>query len=461
MAEETKKELKLDQKQHKMIKRCSDKEDMTEWNEWRNENQKVEIWLEGAKLQGANLNDAELQGAYLIDAKLQGAYLIDAKLQGAYLSGAKLQEAKLSFAELQGAWLNGTNLQKADLSGAKLQGAELIGAKLQGADLSGAKLQEAKLSFAELQGAWLNGTNLQEADLSGAKLQGADLSGAKLQEAKLSFAELQGAWLNRTNLQGANLWKAKLQGADLSGANLQGANLRDANLQKANLRDANLQGANLRDANLQGAKFPLAHVGGKTTISDCEFDKKTDFTGVGLDAATIDPGLKAAFKNNIRRKKWQEWVKSKQEQSKRLEPFFVKWFWLISDYGSSTKRIIGTFFGLAIGFGIVYYLFALLPFWKGVIDKLWQGNGWLGYIQSFVRAIYFSIVTMTTLGFGDMAAAENGFFASFFGNILLSIQVIIGYVLLGSLVTRLGILFTNEAPAAKPTPLEIEEDSKS
>ncbi|MCP4744699.1 MAG: hypothetical protein GY874_00955, partial [Desulfobacteraceae bacterium] len=212
---------------------------------------------------------------------------------------------------------------------------------------------------------------------------------------------------------------------------------------------------------LQGAKFPLAHVGGKTTISDCEFDKKTDFTGVGLDAATIDPGLKAAFKNNIRRKKWQEWVKSKQEQGKWLEPFFVKGFWLISDYGSSTKRIIGTFFGLAIGFGIVYYLFALIPGWDGVINKLWQGDGWLAYIQTFVRAIYFSIVTMTTLGFGDMAAAENGFFASLLGNILLMIQVLLGYILLGALVTRLGILFTNEAPAAKMEKFSIYEWVKS
>jgi hypothetical protein len=31
-------------------------------------------------------------------------------------------------------------------------------------------------------------------------------------------------------------------------------------------------------------------------------------------------------------------------------------------------------------------------------------------------------------------------------------QVIAGYVLLGALVTRLGILFTGEAPAAAPTP---------
>ena len=59
-----------------------------------------------------------------------------------------------------------------------------------------------------------------------------------------------------------------------------------------------------------------------------------------------------------------------------------------------------------------------------------------------VRALYFSIVTMTTLGFGDMYAHPE----SLVGHVLLTIQVILGYVLLGALVTRLNILFTTGGP---------------
>jgi len=43
-------ERKFSQEQYEMLKRCSDKKDMTEWNEWRKESESEEILLEGAKL---------------------------------------------------------------------------------------------------------------------------------------------------------------------------------------------------------------------------------------------------------------------------------------------------------------------------------------------------------------------------------------------------------------------------
>ena len=52
---------------------------------------------------------------------------------------------------------------------------------------------------------------------------------------------------------------------------------------------------------------------------------------------------------------------------------------------------------------------------------------------------------MTTLGFGDIAANPD----SWFGQTLLMIQVILGYVLLGALVTRFAVLFTAGGPAGK------------
>ena len=62
----------------------------------------------------------------------------------------------------------------------------------------------------------------------------------------------------------------------------------------------------------------------------------------------------------------------------------------------------------------------------------------------FGYAVYFSIVTMTTLGFGDVYPAPQ----SALGQILLSVQVILGYMLLGALVTRFAVLFTAGGPSA-------------
>ncbi|MCP4748028.1 MAG: hypothetical protein GY874_18110 [Desulfobacteraceae bacterium] len=388
MTEETEKELRLDQEQYDLIKRCSSKKDMTEWNQWRKENETVEIWLGMAELSHVNLQEADLSGA-----NLQGV-----RLGNAYLKGANLIRANFQWADLREADLQWADLREANLREANLQGAGFRKANLQGADLMGAKLQ----------GAYLMKANLQEADLRKAKLQGADLIEANLQWTEFSFA----------NLQGAYLWRA----------------------------------------NLQGAQFNLALVDGLTTISKCKFDKDTDFTGVGLDAATIDPGLKAAFKNNIRRKKWQEWLDEGNWFVKILKNIFVRFFWLVTGYGSSTTKIIGWFFGLSISFGLLYFTFETMPGLQGIIQDL-RLEDKPAFWHVLWRSLYFSIVTMTTLGFGDMHAVEKADVWGLLGCVSLAVQVILGYVLLGALVTRLGILFTNEAPAAKPTP--IEKDSKS
>ncbi len=73
-------------------------------------------------------------------------------------------------------------------------------------------------------------------------------------------------------------------------------------------------------------------------------------------------------------------------------------------------------------------------------EPLWHYFGLL-----VVRPVYFSIVTMTTLGFGDMYANKG----SIAGHVILAVQVILGYVLLGALVTRFAVLFTAGGPAGR------------
>ena len=77
-----------------------------------------------------------------------------------------------------------------------------------------------------------------------------------------------------------------------------------------------------------------------------------------------------------------------------------------------------------------------------------HGTGRFGL--DLIRACYFSVVTMTTLGFGDMFANKH----SYAGHFLLMVQVILGYVLLGALVTRLAVLFTSDGPAGSFTPMD-------
>ena len=128
------------------------------------------------------------------------------------------------------------------------------------------------------------------------------------------------------------------------------------------------------------------------------------------------------------------------------------------DYGISTGRIIFTFFGLALIFANIYYYWGAMDYY--ILHYILGVDGQYGFVENLfvygngievqwwlvpLRTLYFSIVTMTTLGFGDMYANAQ----SVWGHILLSVQVILGYVLLGALVTRFAVLFTAGGPAGK------------
>ena len=410
-------ERKFSQEQYDMLQRCSDAKDMTEWNEWRKKNLKADVLLEGANLGGFWLEGVRLgTGIYL----KEGMILVEGKVN--------LQGADLGLANLQGAWLVQANLQGANLAEANLQGATLTKVNLQGAKLWRANLQEANLFGANLQGVWLEEANLQGA--------------------KLIIANLQGTILNRADLQGAKLSRANLQEANLFGANLQGAKL-----WKANLKESSFD-----EAQIQGADFTAAAVDGGTMIWDCDIDEDTDFTGVGLGNIRIDPESRQLLEYNVRRRRWErwyewkDWFKDKHEIKRgivsRCFHEVVRVFWWMSAYGSSTGRIIFTFFLLAFAFAGIYCC------WPGLI-MLTDKSG----LRDFMHALYFSVVTMTTLGFGDIAANPD----SRVGQLLLMVQVIFGYVLLGALITRFAVLFTAGGPTlsfkdiAKPKEESSEE----
>jgi hypothetical protein len=101
------------------------------------------------------------------------------------------------------------------------------------------------------------------------------------------------------------------------------------------------------------------------------------------------------------------------------------------------------FSGLSAVFAVLY----LIPWWANCdpwieeLTAVWDASAGrtvsLHPATVVVRALYFSVVTMTTLGFGDLHAAPQ----SIAGHGLLTFQVLLGYVILGALVTRFSILF--------------------
>jgi hypothetical protein len=115
---------RFSQEQYDMLLRCSEKKDMTEWNNWRDARRGDDICLDGASF----YEDTEWKGAFLRGANLKhnpktgwdgAVYLRNAKLQRADLEGAELVRAHLEQADL---WL--ANVKGVDMGHAHLQGTQ-------------------------------------------------------------------------------------------------------------------------------------------------------------------------------------------------------------------------------------------------------------------------------------------------------------------------------------------------
>ncbi len=318
------------------------------------------------------------------------------------------------------------------------------------------------LEGAELQGTWLQEANMQGADLLEANLQGARMCKINLKDAYLWKANLQNADLPGANLHYADLWGANLQDANLWKTRLQSADLGQANLQDANLQEADIQGAGLAASSLQGANLSRAIVDGKTLIWECPVDRDTNFEGVGLASARIDPGTKQLLEYNVRRANWIHWYRKEGILKKISKRLFIYPFWSISDYGLSTSRIVKTFLYLSFIFATIYFVWGTLDYYQlgnqehpGLVSGLFA-NAPQGEITSrfscllmaYLRSFYYTTFNMTTLGFADTRAdiLQPGI-KWWAGHIMLITQVILGYVLLAALVTRFVVIFAAGGPA--------------
>lgn len=308
---------------------------------------------------------------------------------------------------------------------------------------------------------WRRENRTQEILLEGADLNHFYLCGADLGREPESRVQvhLEKAGIRDSMLDGANLWSARLDGA----------HVRRTSMRHARLQSAYLRGTVLLEVDLRGTNIRRTIVDSETYIMYCPVDRMTDIRDTPLGAIRIDPTLKQLLEYNGRRTNWEKWYGDKEEpipngafvlRNARIRLFMnrflkslVQSFWEISDYGISTKRIIWTFFKWATLFAIVYYGVGALDYYlagnrmhAGIVSSLFSGKeGPVPHWLVPIRAVYFSVVTMTTLGFGDMHANCQ----SFWGHVLLTLQVLLGYVLLGALVTRFAVLFTAGGPAGR------------
>ena len=264
---------------------------------------------------------------------------------------------------------------------------------------------------------------------------------APMENFSLSKVDLHGVnlvnKLTRTGykLTNCDLYRANLENAHLFKIDLSGSSLMKANLTKANLNYANLEGCNLLGVNLKGAKIEHVNWGKQLTQEKQAQKARSVENRIDLyqQAEEIYRHLRQIAEHQglfelaghffqkemiMRRKQLPKW--SFKRIISRLVDIFC-------GYGERPLRVIIFSVSLITFFATLYFFSGLsfsgesLAFNPHI--SLWEN------IKVFFGALYFSVVTFTTLGYGDVApigiARALAALEAFLGSFTLALFVVV------------------------------------
>lgn len=281
---------------------------------------------------------------------------------------------------------------------------------------------------------------------------GAYLLLADLEYADISNSDLQNCYFIDVKLDEAFLSSSKLQRAHLKDTSLSGAHLHKCNFQYAQLINVKIKGADFSEANFKDAELIITELDKKTSFrntrfANCFVSVNSYFYGIAIHvlAQGIVQNVEFAdpiFGRKVRDQAWlNQWIANiRQRMPMSLPVWFTSCFmpgpknslkyiggqvmrffwWITSDYGRKTWPWILWSSGIVFLFALIFKRLGISHFH---IDRI-PRESW-----GFGAYLYYSVVTFTTLGFGDITAKTH------IGMFWASLEVILGYIMLGGLIS--------------------------
>ena len=271
--------------------------------------------------------------------------------------------------------------------------------------------------------------------LDGAIFRDVELSGADWAAGlTITDARFVNCNLEETDLSGADLRYSHFEGVDAQGVNLRGANLEHAEFDRTDLRGADLCGARLHYAVFDNARIAEETTFGKNVvyeeelldhddgrrIASLDVVRPKDHDGNRLDRYEAahwtygelqrlaeDNGLTEASRDyykkrkNVRRR--EAWEFGPYSRALAQEA----WRWT-TGYGANPWRVIATATFIIVSCAVLY------PLLGGIqetangktitysVKNLETNRLYFLVFGVFLRSLYFSTVTFTTLGYGDI-----------------------------------------------------------
>lgn len=228
-----------------------------------------------------------------------------------------------------------------------------------------------------------------------------DLTDASLPNRNLSNANLSNADLTNIDFHKAILMDVSFVSSNLERANLNCSNLFNANFENSSLFNADIRGADLFSANLE-----------RTDLAFIKYNRKASYQGIRLGGCYGNERFRQFASH-------QAFIEEMERSSNSNRIFCSVWR-ILADCGRTPWAWI-----LWSGIFVIYYatIYSSLGAEAFNPDMALPFNFW--------TMLYYSIVTFTTLGFGDITpiCGVAAFYVTF--------EVITGYVMLGGLISFL------------------------
>jgi len=226
-----------------------------------------------------------------------------------------------------------------------------------------------------------------------------DLSGINLtHKASKTGYQLTNGDFYKTDFRGAHCFKLDLSGSSLMKADFSGANLHCADLRECNLLGANFDGAKLEHI-IWGDKIRHERLAAETNSPQLkqEYYQEAEEIYRHLRLVAERQGLFEMAGNFFQR---EMVMRRKQKPYFSLNRLLSKAVDFLCGYGEKPIRV--TVFSW-----LVIILFTVIYFFTGVVSdgESIQYNLNVGLhenIQAMLTCLYYSVVTFTTLGYGDI-----------------------------------------------------------
>lgn len=252
-----------------------------------------------------------------------------------------------------------------------LRDSELIRVGLKNSDLTQADFKNTNFSYSDISGANLIGCNLEDCDLTSVNLENSDLTRAILRRTRLWHADLSFANITEADITEADLWKCQMHSVRLWHTGLKSVK----SLTKQNF-SKKIYGVLSRE--------------------------KIDEKGI-LSAEESYRTLKQYFIENGRYRE-ASWASFKEKTMEKLylrqnkNPAYIPLaiMGLLSGYGEKPNRVILSSASIVFIYALIYHsLNAITSSYSAIQNySIWD-------------YLYYSIVTFTTLGYGDLFPKAN------------------------------------------------------